>query len=399
MKARIMNTQLLTVFKKEMRDMLRDRRGLFSAFSFAFLGPLFFVFLSMIIPQADTVYTQNKIQVAGAEYAPGLVRSLENANYEILLVPELSETVDEKSPTLPDDVEGLIVIDKNFQSDIERGEQGGVTLYTFGSSPKKIRQSRNLISLVREYGNIIVAARFISRGIPLSLADAIDLQVSDLAEESFASQYLGDIITIIFVMAPFIASMGVAIDTLAGERERNSFQSLLAQPVSGRNIVLGKWMMVSAFGLTGTLLSCLIYFVVFQFIDIASFPISMHFSPFIFLIMIFILTPLAMFVASLQMYISIQVKSFKEGQTYVSLLTIAPMLIGYIKAFASDRLPDWIIYLPVFSHIESLAKLLFNNQASIIPILISVGVSLLGTVILVALTGKRIDSERLLDEV
>jgi ABC-type Na+ efflux pump permease subunit len=51
--------------------------------------------------------------------------------------------------------------------------------------------------------------------------------------------------------------MNVAMDTVAGERERRSLLPLLLNPVSRRSVVLGKWLAVSFFALAGLIVNVL----------------------------------------------------------------------------------------------------------------------------------------------
>lgn len=388
-----MNRQLLTVFKKEMRDMSRDRRALFAAFSFAIIGPIVIAAISFMLRDDVTPYNRIKVAVANIEQAPGLQSALINADYDLV-----DADAPEGIPTaLPGETIGLIVVGDGFQEALAEGRQAPITLYVRETSVKKIGEARKLRGVVEGYAQSIAVTRLKSRGVPLILLQPLDLQVADLAEESFQAQYFGDFITLFLMMAPFTASMSVAIDTLAGERERNSLQSLLAQPISGWNLVLGKWFMVSSFGLTGTLLACITYFLSLEYAGADQLDITLHVSPFNFVMTVLIMLPLAMLVASLQMLISIQVKSFKEGQTYVSMLTFAPMFLGYTKIMASDKLPESIEYFPVFSHMASLGDLLFNNVVDFVPTMLSLVFSFVGIALCLFFTARFVDNERLLD--
>lgn len=59
--------------------------------------------------------------------------------------------------------------------------------------------------------------------------------------------------------------MNVAIDISAGERERNSTELLLAQPLSSHQLVYGKALAASCFAMFGGVLCVLLTPLVFQF--------------------------------------------------------------------------------------------------------------------------------------
>lgn len=388
-----MNAQFLAIYKKEMRDMVRDRRAVFAAFSFAFVGPLMMLVISFLLKDDITPYNRDKVAIAGLDQAPGIKAAFVNADFDIIEVDR-----PEGIPNaLPEGVGGLIVIAPDFQERLAAGEQAEILIYSSETSPKLITKARRISRVISAYEMSVASDRLLVRGIPLLLLQPFDVQRADLAEESFAAQYFGDAMTLILILSPFTAGMSVAIDTLAGERERNSLQSLLAQPVSGWHVVLGKWLMVTTFGTFGTLLGCATFFASLFYAGGEEIDLTLHVTAFNFFMTVIILIPLAMLIASLQLLISIQVKSFKEGQTYAAFLTFAPMVLGYIKMFASDKLPEFISYFPVFSHMASLGGLLFSNKVVGAEILLSLTFSILGSAICLFFTARFVNNERLLD--
>ena len=65
------------------------------------------------------------------------------------------------------------------------------------------------------------------------------------------------------LVAAFVGGMNVAMDTVAGERERRSLLPLLMNPVRRREIVLGKWLAVGLFSFAGLILNLAGFAIVF----------------------------------------------------------------------------------------------------------------------------------------
>src|SRR5690349_10393695 len=82
---------VLTVFVKEVRENLRDRRTLFSAFLFVpLLGPILFavmtaVMVDRVVGEADDPL---RLAVIGAEHAPNLILFFEENGAEIVNLPD-----------------------------------------------------------------------------------------------------------------------------------------------------------------------------------------------------------------------------------------------------------------------------------------------------------------------
>jgi len=67
------------------------------------------------------------------------------------------------------------------------------------------------------------------------------------AKPDSGASVLTGMMAIFTLVAAFVGGMNVAMDTVAGERERRSLLPLLLNPVSRRSVVLGKWLAVSFF--------------------------------------------------------------------------------------------------------------------------------------------------------
>jgi sodium transport system permease protein len=160
--------------------------------------------------------------------------------------------------------------------------------------------------------------------------------------ESGASVLTG-MMAIFTLVAAFVGGMNVAMDTVAGERERRSLLPLLLNPVSRRRVVLGKWLAVSFFALAGLIVNVLGFLLVLAkagihitaFRTYAWLPIAMG---------VFSLPFLA---ASIQLLISTISRGVKEAQTYLSLLVFLPMALGMFLVFRPAARQAWLGVVPL----------------------------------------------------
>jgi len=143
-------------------------------------------------------------------------------------------------------------------------------------------------------------------------------------------------ISVFTLVAAFVGGMNVAMDTVAGERERQSLLPLLMNPVRRRDILLGKWLAVGLFSLGGLILNLLGFAIVFA-------RAGMHLP---WLAVAAGILPLALLAASLQLLISTVCRAVKEAQTYLSMLVFLPMGLGLFQVF-SPAAHGWFALLPV----------------------------------------------------
>ena len=149
------------------------------------------------------------------------------------------------------------------------------------------------------------------------------------------------------LVAAFVGGMNVAMDTVAGERERQSLLPLLMNRVRRREIVLGKWLAVGLLSFAGLILNLAGFAIVFA-------SAGMHppaCVPRLLLAVTAGILPLALLAASLQLLISTVCRAAKEAQTYLSMLVFLPMGLGMFQVFFPAAARGWFAFLPVMGSI------------------------------------------------
>jgi sodium transport system permease protein len=146
--------------------------------------------------------------------------------------------------------------------------------------------------------------------------------VSRAVKGDGANAVLAGMISVFALVAAFSGGMNVAMDVMAGERERRSLVPLLSNPVSRLEIILGKWLAVVAFSMAGLLL-CLL---AFRFV----YPPA---GGGLWLVLFTGMLPLAWLAAALEIGLATLCSSVKEAHTYLSMLVFAPMAIGMFGVF------------------------------------------------------------------
>jgi len=146
---------------------------------------------------------------------------------------------------------------------------------------------------------------------------------------------LAGMMSVFTLVAAFVGGMNVAMDTMSGERERQSLVPLLLNPVGRREILMGKWLAVSAFAAAGLIINLAGFAVLF--------PGALRLLP----QMAAGVLPLALLAAALQLWISTVCRGVKEAQTYLSLLVFLPMGLGMFVVFHPAGAQQWLPFLPV----------------------------------------------------
>jgi len=387
-----MNSQALTIFKKELTDMIRDRRMLVAAFSFALLGPVFMGVVLMLSKDDAAEKAAASLAVYQMDKAPGLMAFLEKQG--VKLAPY---TADVPPTAVPKGSDAVLLVPDTYEDRLKNGRVIQLSLFVDEGSKRGIGKGREIASAIQGFGGYVGGMRLTARGVPPALATPVIISSYDLAEEGFIAQTMTGMFLMMILLAPFVGGLSVAVDTLAGERERHSMQPLLAQPVTGFEVVLGKLGMVSTFSVVGTVLSVTTFFTAVNFMPPDALPFALYLDFGTIPLILLQLIPFAVLIAATQLFISIQVKSYKEGQSYISMFMMVPMLMAYLKIFGASKLHEGVLYLPILAEMQNLSSLIFSGQMAVSHFASSMVVAVLGTIALVYFTAKKLESEVMLD--
>lgn len=389
-----MNRLFTIIYRKELKDMVRDKRALYAIGSYVLGVPLLMAFIFYLIADDRAESIKTVAAVAGAADAPGLVAFLERRDLEVQQLAFLKD----KPDALPDKADALIVLPEDYAKKLSLGVIVPIELYVDETSRTSAVAGSEVSEALAAYGQQVAGVRLVARGVPTSLMMPFAVDTFDLAPASFVNKMLGNSLMLVFMLAPFVMGMSVALDSLAGERERQSLQSLMAQPVSSSVIVAGKWAMVSTFAAVGTLCVILLDLALLQFVPAEFLPFKLALTPLGIGVAVIEVLALSMFVASLLLVVSIHAKSFKEGQTYMSMMMMVPVVVGYAKLYGESKLPAVVQYFPFFADMESLARIFFDGSPNIVVTAAAIGSSLCGTAVCLWLTSRRLSSEQMLSE-
>ena len=163
---------------------------------------------------------------------------------------------------------------------------------------------------------------------------------------------------IFLVVAAFVGGMGLAADTIAGERERRSLEALLSHPVSRWALVVGKWAAAALVALVTVGLTLVSTGLLLRHPRVQALDLPLGLSAADAAAMGLVLAPLAVMVTAGQLLVALFARTYKEAQTQLSLLMFLPMLPGFLFAFGSIPIATWMIWTPVLGQQLMLSDIL-----------------------------------------
>ena len=333
----------LAILRKELVDTLRDRRtGMVTLLSAILAGPIFLLLIFNLIASQAERARDLRLAVAGAEYAPALVAFLERQQVAITQAPPDYETRIRSG-----DLDVALVVDERFAADVAQGKPGGVRL-VFDRSRDRARPSiEQAEALLRGYNRLWGEQRLILRGVTSSVANPLRIETSDLATPQQSGALVLFLVAYYGLFASVMGGMAVALDTTAGERERQSLEPLLMTPARPAEIVAGKWLAVCAFNALVVTLTLTGFYLTLQFAPLPPVGVPFLFGAREFLRFVVVLVPMILLLPAILLYVGSRARAYREAQANVSVLLFVVSLIPVVQLFMQRKEPGWLMLVPV----------------------------------------------------
>jgi sodium transport system permease protein len=242
-------SNIATVYCKELKDSLRDRRTLISTIVIPTLVmPLMFFGIGKVMSNVMTKAREDIPTVAllGGADSPGVVKQFrESKRMRVVPAPgDWKQAISEKKLRV------AVQLPEQFETLLQTGEAPPVKIYYYEGELKSDNGARVIERFLGEVREQAVTERLAARGLPKSAARPFEFKRENVAPpEKVGGNLFGGLVPYLIIVLCFTGAMYPAMDLTAGEKERGTMETLLCSPVPRVDIVLGKFLMV----LTGSL--------------------------------------------------------------------------------------------------------------------------------------------------
>lgn len=347
-----MNT-IITIFKKELIDTLRDRRTLIMMLVIPML--LFPVLMGIVVKvQVKQIKKAEEKRIKIGLLTYGNAQAFRDLlmNREDLRIMEDIQADSIQSLIKKDSLDAVILFSEDFDQKVADLEEGRVELYFKSTEDLNITRGR-LRPLINDFEKRLISDRFMKLNLDEKIVEAIHIKEHDIASmKERIGKKIGGFLPYLFVLFCFMGCMYPAIDLGAGEKERGTLETLLSSPASRFQIVMGKFSVVVLAGISAAAISILGLFIAVR--QVKELPpelldVVLGILEFKSIVMVLsLLLPLSIFFAACMLSLSIFAKSFKEAQSIIGPLNI-------------------VVILPVF--LALLPGIELNAKTALIPIL------------------------------
>ena len=346
-----------TVFVKELKDALRDRRTLMVVFFTSIaIGPLMLVLLSSLMGKYEKRAEAREIVAIGLDAAPTLRNYLERQTFIVRTAPADWES-QLKDSKLGDPV---VVVPANFEDDLAHGQAPRIQLVYSSANGRAQAGVGAIERLLQGFGQEQASLRLIARGVAPGVMNVSSVDEHDIADNASRAAQLTSMVPMFVMMAVLYGALNAALDTTAGERERGSLEPLLATPAARMALVVGKWGAVFALGLLIAVLSCMSFLPAQSLLRSESLAALFRFGWVEAAWFIGLLAPLAAALSALMMAIAIRCKTHKEAQANTVVLVLAVTLTPMVSLFNQEGESAWNLWVPALAQSTLMNRVLKN---------------------------------------
>ncbi|MCY1000458.1 ABC transporter permease [Myxococcus sp. MISCRS1] len=378
-----------SVLRKELTDHVRDRRTLSSSLLWAVFGPL--VFLATFQLMSNMMRDKPlELPVVGRQHAPSLMAFLQRQGVTLKEAPS-----DYEARVRTGVLDVVLVVPEGYGRDFSTGRTADVSLIMDSSrtaARKSVQRARMMVEI---YSRQVGDQRLYARGMAPELAMPVDVEELDLSTPERTAATLFNMLPLFLVMATFTGGLQVASDTMAGERERGSLEPLLLNPAPRGALVAGKWLATVTMAASTVLVSLVGFVLVVRAVPLEELGLKARMDLPIVLGMVLAVLPLTLAASAVQLWVSTYARSFKESQTYLSLLTVVPTLPGMLLAMSPVQTQTWMFAVPVAGQQMLAAEVMRGEALGPLPFLLAAASSVLLALVALRVTTGLLSKEKI----
>ena len=343
------------VYRKELRDLLRDRRTIMSMIVVpVVVMPLLMTGLGLTAVKLGGKMRQEipRVMVLGGEDSPRTMEALRALHGFDFVAPsqDFTNLISDKK------INAAVGLPKNFDAAVQAGEAATVIIYTYEGEFKSMFASQSLDQFFRSKRDHIVSERLAERHLPEKLFAPFEIQKTNVASpKKVSGNLIGMILPYIVIMMCMTGAIYPSIDLTAGEKERGTMETLLCSPVARTHLVLGKGLVVLTVSLATACLSLVsnggAVVLLKKLIGDAARgnPLPLTIDPSSLLAVMVMMLPLAVFFSGTMLAVGLYSRSAKEANSYLQPLLIFTVIPAAVAALPGVELNYALALVPVLN--------------------------------------------------
>jgi len=331
---------IFTIFKKELKETLRDRRTLLMMIVIPVL------IIPVILNISTGIMSNVEQEAASKEMRIGILGTKDSfLGKEISSIPSAfgkkkirfyNDSLSLQRDLKIDSLDLSVISDSQLENKLKLKVPATILWYFDGSEMGMEERAKGYMQFIE---NKAIQNRLEELNINgAQIKPLLPIYKNVASDKEMIGKLAGGFLPYIFIAFGFMGCMYPAIDLFTGEKERGTIETMLVVPVARWKILFGKMGVVILSGLLASTFSLLGLYVSINYSENMNIPeitnvIRSILTVKFILILFALLIPLTIFFSGVLIPLAIYAKSFKEAQSIITPLNIVMIIPAMIVSF------------------------------------------------------------------
>ncbi len=380
---------IMTIVKKEFKDILRDRKTLLMTFIIPIIiMPLLFTFIFSSINDLASPSENNKYKIVLETNNPEISTLFNESN-----IYELVKSADPINDAYNGKITAYIIAN-DINEFLLQGKTPKIDLYYDTTSQRALTAISTVQTMFSTYQNNYLTAYLKQNNLSSDILNPFTYNehAKDNDADNLSLMMLGMLIPMMIIGYSGSGIVPIATDLGAGEKERGTLEPLLSTSVSRSSILIGKLIVTATFGIITSILSAAGLLLAFKFglSDMMSFSINLSAQGMFLIILLAILY--VIFISAVMLLVSTYARSLKEANTYLTPVTLIPVLLSVITMYMEpSTVSTSMMNIPILNVVVVIKEIIYN-QLNYTHLYMTIGWSVI--YVIIAMIGAKMMYEK-----
>lgn len=361
--------KILTIFKKEMLDLVRDRRTIITSFVLPIiLYPLLMIGFSSMMSRQEMkldqqemlIYIQDNVRNDVSQIIKESISQIETL--QIMDDAETYKEITYLDLLKENSIQSLINIEDSLSAN-------GYTVYNitcFYNETSEISSMAfsKITNKLREAEEILVSKRLEKIQINNEILNAVEIKKENIAPpEQMVGFVVGKFLPYLLIILTISGASVIASDLIAGEKERGTLETILVSAARRNELVIGKYLTIITISIITVLLNLLSMYISFRhiFMQLGKGIGDIQLPIGNFALILFLMIPLITFFSAILLSISTYSRNIKEAQSYQMPLLFGAIMLSMVSFLPGFELNIGFSLIPIVNFSLMMRDIMLNN--------------------------------------
>jgi len=395
--------KIIIIYKKEMLDLVRDRRTIITSFILPIiLYPLLMIGFSSMMSRQEmkleqqgiVIYLNDMVHDESSNELKESLSQIENIQIidEAIVYNESTylKLLQDKS------IQALINIEDSLSSSGYR--IFNITCFYDETSEKSSMAYNKVRDNFQEIEEVLISKRLEKIKINTEILNAVEIKKENIAPpEQMVGFIVGKFLPYLLIILTISGASVIASDLIAGEKERRTLETILVSAARRDELVIGKYLTIITISIITVLLNLLSMYLSFRHIfmqlgtSMGEFQLPLGNFALILLLML----PLITLFSAILLSISTYSRNIKEAQSYQMPLLFGAIMLSMVSFLPGFELNLGFSLIPIVNFSLMMRDIMLNNY-QLNYLIIIIGSTLVLDVITVYISIRLFHSEKVL---